>query len=108
MTRLTDPARIQCIGDAIALPRRRFLVSAAAVGAFGASGSTLAFAGNPNAGGKRFVLVILRGGMDGLAAVPAIGDADFAAARGPQSQVAQSDCRVPGVCRSGNGRCCRV
>jgi uncharacterized protein (DUF1501 family) len=31
----------------------------------------------------RFVFVLLRGGMDGLGAVPAIGDADFAAARGP-------------------------
>ena len=30
----------------------------------------------------RFVFVVLRGGMDGLAAVPAIGDPAFAAARG--------------------------
>ena len=30
-------------------------------------------------GEARFVLVILRGGMDGLGAVPAIGDPDFAA-----------------------------
>jgi uncharacterized protein (DUF1501 family) len=30
----------------------------------------------------RLVFVLLRGGMDGLAAVPAVGDADFAAARG--------------------------
>jgi uncharacterized protein (DUF1501 family) len=34
----------------------------------------------------RFVFVLLRGGMDGLAAVPAIGDADFAAARGALAQ----------------------
>ena len=34
------------------------------------------------AGANRFVLVILRGGMDGLAAVPAIGDPAFADARG--------------------------
>jgi uncharacterized protein (DUF1501 family) len=31
---------------------------------------------------KRLVVVILRGGMDGLTAVPAIGDASFASARG--------------------------
>lgn len=30
----------------------------------------------------RFVLVILRGGLDGLAAVPAVGDRDYARARG--------------------------
>ena len=30
---------------------------------------------------KKFVFVILRGGMDGLAAVPAIGDPTYAAAR---------------------------
>jgi uncharacterized protein (DUF1501 family) len=34
----------------------------------------------------RFVFVLLRGGMDGLAAVPAIGDADFASARGALAQ----------------------
>ncbi len=33
----------------------------------------------------RFVFVLLRGGMDGLAAVPAIGDPDFVAARGALS-----------------------
>ncbi len=33
-------------------------------------------------GSNRFVLLILRGGMDGLAAVPAIGDPAFADARG--------------------------
>jgi uncharacterized protein (DUF1501 family) len=31
----------------------------------------------------RLVFVLLRGGLDGLAAVPAVGDADFASARGP-------------------------
>ena len=38
---------------------------------------------------KRFVMVILRGGMDGLQAVPAVGDADFAPARGALAQFAQ-------------------
>ena len=34
------------------------------------------------AGANRFVFIILRGGMDGLSAVPAIGDPAFAEARG--------------------------
>jgi uncharacterized protein (DUF1501 family) len=37
---------------------------------------------NAAAEDARFVFVLLRGGMDGLAAVPAVGDADFASARG--------------------------
>ncbi len=36
----------------------------------------------------RFIFVLLRGGLDGLGAVPAIGDPDFAAARGPLAQFA--------------------
>ena len=63
--------------------RRRMLA-----GALGAAAltplSTLSFAGG--AGGNRFVFVILRGGLDGLSAVPAIGDPDFAAARGQLAQ----------------------
>ncbi len=39
--------------------------------------------------GNRFVLVLLRGGMDGLTAVPALGDPSFAAARGPLAQAGQ-------------------
>jgi uncharacterized protein (DUF1501 family) len=38
------------------------------------------------AGPQRFVLLILRGGMDGLAAVPAVGDPAFAEARGGLAQ----------------------
>ena len=62
-------------------PRRRFVV-----GAFLGAGallpwSTLSLAASGNASGRRFVLVILRGGMDGLSAVPAIGDPSFEAAR---------------------------
>jgi len=64
------------------LSRRRLLASAVLGGALGAW-STLSFAGAAGTGGNRFVLVILRGGMDGLGAAPAIGDPDFAAARGP-------------------------
>lgn len=44
--------------------------------------SRLSLAGEGTPGGQRLVFVILRGGLDGLYAVPAIGDPDFAAARG--------------------------
>lgn len=47
---------------------------------------TLALAAVPAAGDRRFVFVILRGGLDGLHAVPVPGDPDFAAARGPLAQ----------------------
>ncbi|HEY4957731.1 MAG TPA: hypothetical protein VII31_07945, partial [Caldimonas sp.] len=51
--------------DAAALSRRRFVAGASIAGTLGAW-STLSFAGSGDAGGNRFVLVILRGGMDGL------------------------------------------
>jgi len=94
MTRHPDLLHSTYLAEATALPRRRFLTSAAAIGALGASWSTLSFAGNSSAGGNRFVLVILRGGMDGLAAAPAIGDPDFAAARGPLGQYAAPPLRL--------------
>ena len=62
--------------------RRQWLVGAAAL----ATPVSLAWAATaPNArpDDARFVFVLLRGGLDGLGAVPAIGDPDFAAARGP-------------------------
>ena len=67
-------------------PRRRHLL--AGLGAAGALVATprLVLAGSGAAGGNRFVLVVLRGGIDGLGAAPAIGDPDFAAARGPLAQ----------------------
>jgi uncharacterized protein (DUF1501 family) len=77
----TDPAR------------RRLLGSAAAASALGAW-SNLSFAGNASPGGNRFVLVILRGGMDGLGAAPAMGDPDFAGARGPLAQYAAPPLRI--------------
>jgi uncharacterized protein (DUF1501 family) len=67
---------------ATSLQRRRVLAALAAAGA-AAIAPRLAFAGSGAPGGNRFVLVILRGGMDGLGAAPAIGDPEFAAARGP-------------------------
>jgi uncharacterized protein (DUF1501 family) len=43
----------------------------------------------------RFVFVLLRGGMDGLAAVPAIGDPDFASARGALAQYGTAPLALP-------------
>jgi len=43
------------------------------------------------AGERRFVLVILRGGMDGLAAVPPYGDPDYREARGPLALAAPGE-----------------
>ncbi len=59
---------------------RRQLLTAAAWPA-------LSLAALPSAGERRFVFVVLRGGMDGLAAVPAVGDPAFAEARGPLAQL---------------------
>jgi uncharacterized protein (DUF1501 family) len=42
-------------------------------------------------GERRFVLVILRGGMDGLAAVPPYGDPDYREARGPLALAAPGE-----------------
>lgn len=65
------------------LDRRRLLAAALGASAL-ASWSTLSLAGlAATPGGARFVFVILRGGLDGLAAAPAVGDPEFAAARGP-------------------------
>jgi uncharacterized protein (DUF1501 family) len=67
-------------------PQRRQMMGAAlGAGALGAM-SSLSFAAGGNGSGKRFVFVVLRGGLDGLSAVPAIGDPEFAAARGPLAQ----------------------
>jgi uncharacterized protein (DUF1501 family) len=72
-------------GEAPSSSRRRLLAGVAAAGAL-AVAPRLAFAGAGAPGGNRLVLVILRGGMDGLGAAPAIGDPDFASARGPLAQ----------------------
>ena len=52
--------------------------------------ATLSLAAGAQPGTARFVFVILRGGLDGLSAVPAIGDPDFAPARGPLAQFEQA------------------
>ena len=70
-------------------PQRRRLMGAALCTGAAAPWTTLSFAGNAAAAnGNRFVMVVLRGGMDGLSAVPAVGDPDFAAARGTLAQFA--------------------
>lgn len=65
--------------------RRTLLRGALAAGAL-APLATLSFAGPTRRDAARFVMVILRGGMDGLYAVPAVGDPDFAPARGALAQ----------------------
>jgi uncharacterized protein (DUF1501 family) len=66
--------------------RRRMLATALGAGALGPLAS-LSFAGAAG-GDRRFVFVILRGGLDGLSAVPAVGDPEFAPARGALAQFA--------------------
>ena len=76
--------------------RRRFLRTSVGVSVGAALGTsfgplaTLSFAatGAAAASTNRFVFVVLRGGLDGLSAVPAIGDPEFAAARGALGQFA--------------------
>jgi len=66
------------------LPRREFLSmgALAAGGAFLTSRLCLANAAQVTRRRARFVLVILRGALDGLAAVPPHGDRDYASLRG--------------------------
>jgi uncharacterized protein (DUF1501 family) len=71
------------------LTRRSFFQAGIACSTLALSGvhARLAFAALPD--DRRFIVVILRGGLDGLAAVPAHGDPDYASLRGqlalPQS-----------------------
>lgn len=51
--------------------------------------ASLSLAGSATPGAPRLVLMILRGGLDGLAAVPAPGDPAFAEARGVLGRFAQ-------------------
>ena len=69
------------------MSKRRHLLQA--LGATAAAGllppwASLALAASPSntSHGNRLVFVILRGGLDGLTAVPALGDPAFAEARG--------------------------
>lgn len=60
--------------------RRSVLAGAAAATVIAAQGVTFSVAAAP--GNKRFVVVLLRGGMDGLALVPTFGDGAYEKARG--------------------------
>jgi uncharacterized protein (DUF1501 family) len=75
-----------------AMSTRRHLLQAAA-GLF-APWATLSVGAATRADANRFVFVILRGGMDGLTAVPALGDPAFAEARGPLAQFASEPLRL--------------
>lgn len=63
------------------MQRRALLRGALGLGAL-APLAGLSLAGTATPASPRLVLMILRGGMDGLAAVPAVGDPAFADARG--------------------------
>ena len=65
--------------------RRQWLLGAAAL-VSPVSLTLAATAPTARSDDPRFVFVLLRGGLDGLAAVPAVGDPEFAAARGPLAQ----------------------
>jgi uncharacterized protein (DUF1501 family) len=62
------------------LSRRRFLEASLFTGASAFMASRLAFANAPT--DSRFVFVLLRGALDGLSAVPPVGDPDYAGLRG--------------------------
>lgn len=64
----------------MSLTRRRFLESSLFAGASSVVATRLAFAAAPT--DSRFVFVLLRGALDGLHAVPPVGDPDYAALRG--------------------------
>ena len=69
--------------------RRHFLRRAAQGALLGPLAARLSLAGAASPGAPRLALLILRGGMDGLAAVPAVGDPSFATARGALGQFDQ-------------------
>ncbi|WP_439607087.1 DUF1501 domain-containing protein [Hydrogenophaga sp.] len=68
-------------------PRRRWLQAAGAGLLLAGHGMQAAFANSPQARGK-LVVVMLRGALDGLAAVPAVGDPQWATLRPPADAAA--------------------
>ena len=66
--------------------RRHFLRRAAQLAVAAPLAARLSWVGAATPESPRLVLLILRGGMDGLSAVPALGDPAFAAARGALGQ----------------------
>ena len=73
---------------------RRQLLHAAFAGAALSPWATLSVAATAAPNTNRFVFIILRGGMDGLTAVPAIGDPAFAEARGVLGQFASEPLKL--------------
>ena len=63
------------------MQRRDFLAAGALAASAALLTSRLSFANTPTNGKSRFVFVILRGALDGLAAAPPYGDRDYAALR---------------------------
>jgi uncharacterized protein (DUF1501 family) len=62
--------------------RRRFLRAAAGAGVLCGAGSFRAAASVAQARDPRFIVVILRGAVDGLSAIPPVGDPDYAGLHG--------------------------
>jgi len=74
-----------------ALSRRGFVRAASAFGALCGFGFLPAAASAAGARDPRFVVIILRGAMDGLSAVPPIGDPDYATLHGDLAFAASGD-----------------
>lgn len=72
------------------LLNRREALGMLAAGAAWFSCGGVAYAAAPTE--KRFVFIILRGAMDGLTAVPPLGDPNYAAARGAMAVVGDGQC----------------
>ena len=72
-----------------AIDRRQFVQTSLLAGAGAVLTTRLAFAAAPT--DTRFVLIILRGALDGLSAVPPIGDPAYAALRGQIAIAASGD-----------------
>lgn len=79
------------------LHRRRFLAAASSLFAVPVQLTLAQGMANDQGADPRFVFVLLRGGMDGLAAAPAIGDPDFAPARGALAEFGAAPLALPGT-----------
>src|SRR5262245_45572907 len=62
------------------LDRRTLIQAAVGAAALNTAAPRFAFAATP--GDRRFIVIVMRGALDGLAAVPPHGDPDYARARG--------------------------
>lgn len=81
----------------MSLHRRRFLAAASSLFAVPVQLTLAQGPANGQGDDPRFVFVLLRGGMDGLAAAPAIGDPDFARARGALAEFGAVPLALPGT-----------